>query len=35
MLSVKNLDKAYNNGNLFELLKLVSDEELVSLCYCV
>lgn len=35
MLRVNDLDKAFNNGNLCELLKLVSDEELVNLCCCV
>lgn len=35
MLSVRDLDKAYNNGNLCELLILVSDEELVNLRACV
>ena len=35
MLSVRDLDKAFNNGNLFELLKIVSDEELVNLCTLV
>ena len=35
MLRVNDLDKAFNNGNLCELLKLVADEELVNLCCCV
>ena len=35
MLSVRDLDKTFNNGNLFELLKIVSDEELVNLCTLV
>lgn len=31
MLSASDLDKAFMNGNLSELLKLVSDEELYQL----
>lgn len=35
MLSARDLDKAYNNGNLCKILNLVSDEELTSLYACV
>ena len=35
MLSVRDLDKAFMSGNLSELLKLVSDEELYQLRGCV